>query len=92
MKNLKTHVIMMKTINLSCKKRSPLLTSIIPNQDSLRYGTAMKLGLIPTEGGKRSYVLTRSFKVNECGRCKMESEKNSGECYLSLPKLVVNAS
>ena len=76
--NSKTHGITTKTINLSCKKRSPLLTSVVFNQDPFRYGTVIKLVLIPTEGGTRSYVITISFKVNECGRYKLESEHYYG--------------
>ena len=33
------------------KKRSPLLISMVSNHVQLRYGTAMKLGLISTEDG-----------------------------------------
>ena len=91
-KNLKTHVIRMITINLSSKKWSPLLISMISNQDPLRYGTAMKLVLIPTEDGARSSLLTSYFKVNECGKCKMENEHHSIAHYLSLPELLGNAS
>ena len=69
---------MMITINLSFKKGSPLLISIISNQDPLRYGTAMNLGLIPREDGSRSYVLTISFKVNKHGKWKLENEHHSG--------------
>ena len=67
----KTQVIMMITINLSCKKLSSLLISMISNQEPLVYGTAMNLGLIPTEDGPRSSVLTSYFEVNECGKCKL---------------------
>ena len=38
---------------------------MISNQEPLRYGAAMKLVLIPTEDGARSYLLTRSFKGND---------------------------
>ena len=88
MKNLKTHVIMMKIIHLSCKTLSSLLTLMISNQEPLRYVTAMKLGFIPTEGGTRSYVLTSYFKVNECEMFKMEKDHHSGARYLSLPDLM----
>ena len=90
--NSKTHVIMMIKINPSCKKRSPLLISMISSQEQIRHGTAMKLGLIPTEDGTRSYVLTSSFKMKKCGKCKLENEHRSGARYLSLPKLMGNAS
>ena len=46
------------------QKISSLLISIISNQEPLRYGAVMKLGLIPTEYGARSSVLTNSFKAN----------------------------
>ena len=36
---------------------------MIFNQEPLRYETVTKLGLIPMEGGTRSYVLRSSFKV-----------------------------
>ena len=48
------------------QKKSPLLISMISNQDPIRYGTAVNLGLIPTEDGASSYVLTSYFKLNEC--------------------------
>ena len=83
---------MMKTINISCKKRLSLLISMIPNQEPRRYGTAMKFGLIPTEGGTKSSVITSSFKVNECGRWNLEREHHSGARYLSLPELMGNDS
>ena len=51
--------------NLSCKKWSSLLISIISNQEPLRYGTAMKLSLILPEGGTRSSVITSYFKVKK---------------------------
>ena len=44
---------------------------MISNQEPLVYGTAMNLGLIPTEDGPRSSVLTSYFEVNECGKCKL---------------------
>ena len=44
------------------------MTTIIFNQEPLRYITVMGLGLIPIEGGTRSYMFTSSFKVNKCGR------------------------
>ena len=76
----------MKTINLSCLKLSLLLTSMIFNQEPLRYGTVMKLVLVPMEGGTSSSVLTSSFRVNKCGGCKLKSEHHSGARYFSLPK------
>ena len=91
-KNSKTHLIMMITINLSCKKISSLLISIIPDQEKLRYVTTMNLGLIPTEDGKRSCVLTSSFKVDKCGKWKLENEQHSGARYQSLSELMVNDS
>ena len=90
MKNSKTHVIMMITINPSWKKWSILLISMISNQDPLMCETVMKLGLIPTEDGARSYVLTSSFKVNARGKCKLENKHHSGAHYLSLPDLMGN--
>ena len=53
------------------------------NQEELRYGTVMKLGLIPIEDGASSYVLTSSFKVNESGKFKLENEHHSGARHLS---------
>ena len=61
------------------------------NQDPPRYGTVMKLGLIPMEGETRSSVLTCYFNVNRCGRFKLEREHHYGACYLSLAKPMVNA-
>ena len=52
----------------------------------------MKSSLTSMEGRTRSSVIMSSFKVNECGRCKLESEHNSGANYLSLTKLMVNDS
>ena len=51
---------------------------MIPNKDPVRYGTAMKLGLIPIKGGTRSYVITSSFMVKGCGMCKLDIENNYG--------------
>ena len=65
-------------IDLFFKKLSSLLISMISNQEPLRYGTEMKLGLIPTEYGARSSVLTSSFKMNECAKCKLENEHHYG--------------
>ena len=48
---------------LILKKSSSLLISMISEQGPLRYGTEMRLGLIPKEKGARSYVLTIYFKV-----------------------------
>ena len=62
------------------------------NQEPIRYGTVIKLVLIPTEGGTRSYVITISFKVNECGTCKLENKHHSGACYLYLTGTMGNAS
>ena len=70
-KNSKTHVIIIITINLSFKKVSSLLVSMISNQEPIMYGTVMKLGLIPTEYGKSLSILTSYFKVNEYGKCKL---------------------
>ena len=53
MKNSNNHVIVMITMNLSCKKLSSLLISIISNQGPIMYGTEMNLGLISTEYGTR---------------------------------------
>ena len=39
------------------------MISTISNQEPLRYGTAMKLGLIPIEGGTRSSVIISDFKL-----------------------------
>ena len=67
-KKSKTHVIIMITISLYCNKLSSLLISMISNKEPLRYGTTMELGLIPTEDGARSYLLTSYFRVNKCGQ------------------------
>ena len=64
MKNPKTHRITMKQSTFSEKKISYLLTSMIFNQEPLRYGSVMKLELIATEGGTRSSLLTIYFMVN----------------------------
>ena len=72
---------------------SMLLTSISENdQESLRYGTKMKLVLIPMKYGAISSVITSYFKVNLCGKFKLENEYHSCTCYLSLPELEGNAS
>ena len=91
-KNSKTQVIMMITINLYCKKISSLLISIISKQEPLMYGTTMNLGLIPTEYGERSSVLTSYFKVNECEKCKLQNKHHYGAHNLYLPELMGNAS
>ena len=65
---------------------------MITNQELPRYGTAKKLGLIPTKYGTRSYVLISSFKANECGNCKLENKHHSGAYYFSLPDLMGNDS
>ena len=82
----------MKTIKLSCKKLSSLLNSMISNQNPLKYVTAMKLDLISTEYGSMSAVLTSSFKVNECGRWKLESEHHYRARFMSLPEMMGNTS
>ena len=51
---------------------------MISNQETLRYGTAMKLGLISTEDGARSSVLTIYFKVNECEKFKLKNDHHYG--------------
>ena len=68
------------------------MTSMISNQESLRYVAVMKLGLISMEGGTRSSVPTSYFKVNECGRCKLESKHHSSARYLYLLEMMGNAS
>ena len=68
------------------------MISMMSNQYPLRYVTAMKLGLIPTEYGASSSVLASSFKVKKCGKCKLENKYHCGPNYLSLPNLNVNAS
>ena len=65
---------------------------MISNQDPLRYGAEMKLGLIPTEGIRRSSLPTSYFKVNGRGKCKLENENHYVARYLSSPKLMENAS
>ena len=65
---------------------------MILKQDTIRYETDMKLGLIPMEGGTRSSLPASYFKANECGRCKLGSKHHSGAHYLSLTKPVGNAS
>ena len=67
-----------KKIYLSRNILTHLLTSMIFNQETIRYGTVVKLGLIPMEGGKRASVITSSFKVNECRRGKLQSKHHSG--------------
>ena len=90
--NSKTHAKFMKKINISCKTLSSLLALMISNQEPLSYVTAVKLGLIPTEGGTRSSVITSYFKVNKCRRCKLENRHHSGEHYFYLTELMGNAS
>ena len=46
------------------QKKAYLLISTIFNQEPLNCGTAMRLGLIPTEDRARSSVLTSYVKVN----------------------------
>ena len=55
------------------QKLSSLLISMISNQEPLMFGTTIKLGLILTEDGARLSVLTSYFKVNGCGKCKLEN-------------------
>ena len=90
-KNSNTHAKMMKIINFSCKTRSYFLTSMISNQETLRYGTAMKLGFIPTEGGKNSSEFTGYFMVKECGMWKLDSKHHYGARYLYLSELMADA-
>ena len=52
----------------------------------------MKLGLTPMEYGARLSVLTRYFKVNKYGKCKLDNEHHYGARYLSLTKLIGNYS
>ena len=47
---------------------------MISNQEPLRYGITMKLGLVPMDFRARSSVLTSSFKANEHGKCKLDNE------------------
>ena len=65
---------------------------MISNQEPLRYRTVMNLGLIPKEYGERSSILTSSFTVNSCVKCKLENKHHCGARYLSLTELVRNAS
>ena len=65
---------------------------MISNKEPISYGTVIKLGLIPKEYGTISSALKSSFKLNKCGKCKLENEHNSDARYLSLPKLMGNAS
>ena len=53
---------------------------------------AIKLGLVPTEDGASSSLLTSYFKLNKCGKFKLENENHSGAPYLSSPDLMGNAS
>ena len=92
MKNSKTDVIIMITINLSCKKLSSLLISMILNKEPLRYGTAMKLGLIVTVDIASPYEITSSFKLNEWRKFKMKKEHHCGACYFYLLDLMGNVS
>ena len=74
------------------KNGSFLLILVISKQEPLRYGTATKLGLIPTEDVSRSSVLTSSFKVNKFVKFKVENNHHYVAHYFSLPKLMGNAS
>ena len=73
----------------------------ISNQEPLRYVTATKLGLIPTEDGERLSVLTSYFKVNECVKWKVQSGEwaqfwctllvftwSDGKCF--MPPIIVH--
>ena len=64
---------------------------MISNQEPLRNGTAMNLGLISTEDGTRSYILTIVFRVNECEKFKLDNKHHDGAHSLPLPKMMVNA-
>ena len=65
---------------------------MIFNQETIRCWTVMKLGLIPIEVGTRSSVIKIYFKVEKCGRCKLESNHHSSAHYLSLTDPVENYS
>ena len=65
---------------------------MIFNQDPLRYGVVMKLGLIPMKFGTKSYVFTSYFKVNGCGRFKLDIDDHYDAYLLSLPTSMGNAS
>ena len=67
---------------LILKKRSSLPILMISNQDPLKCGTVMKLGLTPMVNGTRLCVHTSYFKGKLCGRCKLESTHHSGAPYL----------
>ena len=67
------------------------LTSTIFHQDTNRFGTVIKLGLIQMENGIISSIPTSFFQVNECGSKKQDSEHYYVKCSLSLPKPMGNA-
>ena len=64
--------------NKTLIQRNNIPSDINYNQDPLRYVTVTKLGFIPMECGTILSVLTSYFKVNECGRCKLDIEHHYG--------------
>ena len=75
------------------------LTSIRSNQDPLKCGTVMKLGLTPTVNGTRLCVLTSSLKGKECGNFQTGERaplwctllvftRANGQCF--MPPIVVH--
>ena len=67
-----------------------LLTSNIFHQDTHRFGTVTKLGLLQMESGMMSYILT-SFSGEWMWKLKTREWALYVECYLSLPNPMGNA-
>ena len=63
------------------------------NQETLRYRTVTKSGLIPMEGGTSPYVITSCFKMEKCGKVQtgersplwctlLDFIQADGECFM----------
>ena len=65
---------------------------MISNKETLRYGTAMKLVLIPMEDKTKSSIITSYFNVNKRGKQKLDNEHHSGARYFYLTEMMGNAS
>ena len=51
-----------------------------------------EIGSDPNRKWNKVICTYKFFKVNKCGRCKLESKHHYGSHYLSLPELMVNSS
>ena len=88
----KIHVIRMIKINLYCKKMiiPSYLNDIQPR--STQVWNCDEVGFDPNGIWSKVICTYKFFKVNECGKCKLENEHHYGAHYLSLPKMIGNAS